>query len=74
MTVTNLTKNTSTLLEPFGKKLNFISKEHWDFTTNDYYLNFHYEYEGVGTLNFNADGLFKGMELDKRYTLKDLGL
>lgn len=67
-------KNIMEAFEPLGKKLNFISKECWNFITNDYYLNFRCEYDGVGALNFNAGELFKGMELDKRYTLKGLGL
>lgn len=67
-------KNILKAFEPFGKEVSYITKENWDYGVNCCYLNFHYENEGVGTLNFNSGKFFVGMELDKAYTPEELGL
>ena len=40
----------------------------------DFKKNFKYGYDNFGTLTFNQDKLFKGMEINKAYTLGGLGL
>lgn len=66
-------KNILKAFEPFGKELSYITKEHWDYGENCY-LNFKYGDDSFGTLTFNQDKLFKGMEIDKHYVLGDLKL
>lgn len=60
--------------EPFGKELSYITKERWDCGKNCCFLNFKYGDDNFGTLTFNQDKLFKGMEINKAYTLGGLGL
>lgn len=59
--------------EPFGKKLKYITKDGWN-CDESCYLNFKYENDSFGTLTFNSGKLFKGMEIDKAYTLDELEL
>lgn len=58
--------------EPFGKELSYITKERWN--ENCCYLIFKYGDDNSGTLTFNSDKLFVGMELDKDYTPEELDL
>lgn len=67
-------KNILKAFEPFGKEVSYITKEYWDYGVNCCFLNFKYGVDNFGTLTFNQNKLFKGMELDKAYTLEDLGL
>lgn len=67
-------KNILKAFEPFGKELSYITKERWDCGKNCCFLNFKYGYDNFGTLTFNQDKLFKGMEINKAYTLRWLGL
>lgn len=67
-------KNILKAFEPFGKELNYITKERWDYGKNCCFLNFKYGDDNFGTLTFNSCKLFKGMEINKRYTLRGLGL
>ena len=67
-------KNILKAFEPFGKELSYITKERWNYDENCCYLNFKYGDDNFGTLTFNSDKLFVGMELNKTYTLKELGL
>ena len=67
-------KNILKSFEPFGKEVSYITKEYWDYGVNCCFLNFKYGDDNFGTLTFNQNKLFKGMELDKAYTLEDLGL
>ena len=60
--------------EPFGKELSYITKENWDYGENCCFLNFKYGDDNFGTLTFNQNKLFKGMEINKCYTLGGLGL
>ena len=60
--------------EPFGKEVSYITKERWDCGENCCFLNFKYGDDNSGTLTFNQDKLFKGMESDVDYKLEDLGL
>lgn len=69
-------KNILKTFEPFGngKELSYITKKRWNCGENGCYLNFRYGNDSFGTLTFNQDKLFKGMEINKRYTLRGLGL
>lgn len=66
-------KNILKAFEPFGKELSYITKDHWN-CNESCFLNFKYRNDTFGTLTFNSDKLFKGMEINKRYTPEDLGL
>lgn len=66
-------KNILKAFEPFGKELSYISKDRWN-CDESCFLNFKYGNDSFGTLTFNSDKLFKGMEINKRYTLRGLGL
>lgn len=67
-------KNIIKAFEPFGKELKYITKYSWGIEPKVYYLNFEYNGDDFDTFNFSSDELFKGMELDKRYTLEELKL
>lgn len=67
-------KNILKAFEPFGKELSYITKERWDYGKNCCFLNFKYGDDNFGTLTFNQDKLFKGMEINKPYVLGGLGL
>lgn len=67
-------KNILKAFEPFGKEVSYITKERWNYDENCCYLNFKYGDDNFGTLTFNSDKLFVGMELDKAYTPEELGL
>lgn len=60
--------------EPFGKELSYITKEVWGSDEKCCYLNFKYGDDSSGTLTFNGDELFEGMELDVDYTPEELNL
>lgn len=66
-------KNILKAFEPFGKELSYITKDHWN-CDESCFLNFKYGNDSFGTLTFNSGKLFKGMEINKRYTLRGLGL
>ena len=66
-------KNILKAFEPFGKELSYITKDRWN-CDESCFLNFKYGNDGFGTLTFNSGKLFKGMEINKRYTLRGLGL
>ena len=67
-------KNILKAFEPFGKEISYITKEYWDYGVNCCFLNFKYGDDNFGTLTFNQNKLFKGMEINKCYTLGGLGL
>ena len=67
-------KNILKAFEPFGKEVSYIAKQRWDCGENCCFLNFKYGDDNSGTLTFNQDKLFKGMESDVDYKLEDLGL
>ena len=62
------------VFEPFGKELSYISKTSWCRDSGKCYLYFKYEDDSSGTPSINSNELFVGMELDKSYTLEELGL
>lgn len=67
-------KNILKAFEPFGKEISYITKERWNWGENCCFLNFKYGDDSFGTLTFNQDKLFKGMEINKHYVLGDLKL
>lgn len=68
-------KNILKAFEPFGKELSYISKNSWRCDSSRCYLYFKYEDDSCSsTPTINSDELFVGMELDKSYTLEELGL
>ena len=60
--------------EPFNKKPVYISKIEYFSTVGECFLEIKYEDDRTSTPNFKYDELFKGMELRKEYSLKELGL
>ena len=66
-------KNILKAFEPFGKELSYITKDRWN-CDESCFLNFKYGNDSFGTLTFNSGKLFKGMEINKRYTLRGLDL
>lgn len=60
--------------EPFGEKSSYITKKERYGNTREHYLFFKYKKDSFCTLSFYEDELFKGMEIDKTYTLEELGL
>ena len=62
------------VFEPFGKELSYISKNSLGCDSSRCYLYFKYEDDSSGTPTINSGELFVGMELDKSYTLEELGL
>lgn len=67
-------KNIIKAFEPFGEKLSYITKKERYGNAGEHYLVFKYTKDSFCTLSFYEDSLFKGMEIDEAYTLKDLGL
>lgn len=59
--------------KPFGDELKCIAKYCCSDDPKKYYLNFNYRNYEFDTFIFN-DELFAGMEVDKDYTLEELGL
>lgn len=67
-------KNIIKAFEPFKNDLAHITKSSWNGGAT-YYLYFECsDDDNHDTPNFNGDELFKGMEPEKKYTLKELGL
>lgn len=62
------------VFEPFNKKPVNISKIEYYSIEGQCYLEIKYEDDRTSTPNFKNDELFKGMELRKEYSLKELGL
>lgn len=61
--------------EPFGGELKCIAKYCCNDEPKEYYLNFSYRnHDDLDTFSFKDDELFVGMEVDKLYTLQELGL
>lgn len=59
----------------FGGELKCIAKYCCNDEPKEYYLNFSYRnHDDLDTFSFNGDELFVGMEVDKLYTLQELGL
>lgn len=63
--------------EQFGYEIKYIGRYPWSEEENDFYLSFqdeHYNELISPTLYNKTSKMFKGMELEKDYTLEELGL
>lgn len=63
--------------EQFGYEIKYIGRYPWSEEEHDFYLSFQNEYYGEvisPTLYNKTSKMFKGMELEKDYTLEELGL
>lgn len=61
------------VLKPFKDKVNYLIK-HNDRHKGDYIIVTIYEEDSLLFPYFKKNKMYKGMEVDKRYTLKELGL
>ena len=63
------------VIEPIKDKVNFITKSIYLIRQQYIYISLDNNYNDYITLySFEENTQFKGMELDKKYTLKELGL
>lgn len=67
----------SSIIKPFRKRIKYITKEFWD--NSEYIIitmkHFKYNCNDIIMLPyFEKDSMYKDMELNKDYTLKELGL
>lgn len=62
------------VIKPFRDRINYISLKN-SYDNDDVYIIVHLEYNDSMTLpNFKKETMYKNMKLNKRYTLKELGL
>lgn len=62
----------SAVIRPFRNKIVSISKE--ECCNEDYFINIELENDALIFPYFKEETMYKGMELEKQYTLKELGL
>lgn len=62
----------SAVIRPFRNKIVSISKE--ECCNEDYFINIELENDALIFPYFKKGTMYKGMELEKQYTLKELGL
>lgn len=60
------------IIRPFKDKIRRISKE--TTLSGECYIYIDLDDDSIGLLNFKKGTMYNGMEEDKRYTLKELGL
>lgn len=60
------------VIGPFKDKITYISKE-IDFS-REYYIYIDLDDDSIRLPNFKKGTMYNGMEEDKKYTLKELGL
>lgn len=60
------------VIKPFRNKVEYISKE--TSYMDDYYILIDLDNEDIALPFFKKGTMYKGMEADKKYTLKELGL
>lgn len=60
--------------EPFGGELEYIVKGSWGAKEHECYINFSYKNNATVSPAFNEIKLFKNMELNRQYSLEELGL
>lgn len=60
-------------LRPFRRKVMYISKNMWS-VGREYIIIWLSFNEDISLPSFKKDKMYKGMELDKEYTLEELGL
>jgi hypothetical protein len=63
------------VIKPFRNKVKYITKFKCQYSENKRYINILFSDEGYLSFPyFKADSMYKGMELNKYYTLEELGL
>ena len=71
----NIEKNyLSNIIKPFRDRIDYIAKVNLSNNRGEYILIKMKNYELISLPFFTAGTMYKGMENDKDYTLKDLGL
>ena len=65
------TEYLSAIIKPFRNNLEFIIKYS---AIDEEYIIIHLKKGGIALPNFKKGAMYKGMELNKTYTLKELGL
>lgn len=61
------------VIRPFRDKVAYISREN-GFNKGDNFIHIQLKHDFIDLPYFKANTMYKGMELDKRYTLEELGL
>ena len=63
------------VIKPFRNKIKYIAKFKCAYSENKRYIHIGFDKDDSLTFPyFKADSMYKGMELNKAYTLKELGL
>lgn len=60
------------VIKPFRKRIKYIEKI--NNTNSDQFISISLANDYCGLPNFNKGTMYKGMELNKHYTLEELGL
>ena len=63
----------SAVIRPFKDRINYIYKDEWDYEKEVICINYDRDDE-VALPDFKKGAMYKGMKLDKQYTLEELGL
>ena len=66
-------KYLSGVIRPFRDRIRFIEKNNYSTGREFIYIETK-DYEGMSMFPFEPNKMYKGMELNKEYTLKELGL
>nr|DAX35659.1 MAG TPA: hypothetical protein [Bacteriophage sp.] len=64
----------SAVIKPFRKRIKYIKKINHSSVNNDQFLCIVLAGDRCGLPNFKKGTMYKGMEVDKDYTLEELGL
>lgn len=67
-------KYLSTVIKPFRNRINSITKREYKYYDEQYIHITSDNNEAFCLPDFSKDTMYKGMELDKEYTLEELGL
>ena len=63
----------SNMIKPFKDRINYIYKQEWDYEKETICINYDGDDE-VALPDFKKSTMYKGMNLEEEYTLKELGL
>ena len=64
----------SAVIKPFRKNIKYIKKMDFVIRAKEYLLIKMHDLSTAGLPLFEKETMYKGMEVDKKYTLKELGL
>ena len=64
----------SAVIKPFRKRIKYIRKINHSSVNNDQFICIVLAGDRCGLPNFKTGTMYKGMEVDKDYTLEELGL